>query len=68
MIEVVAMVCFITEPTKCKDVHLSFAIQSITPQQCMMFGQVELAKWTLGNPNWIIRKFSCGPAGRFIKT
>ncbi len=36
MIEVVAMVCFIQDPTKCKEVHLSFAAESVTPQQCMM--------------------------------
>jgi len=67
MIEVVAMVCFISDPNKCKDVHLSFVAQSITPQQCMMYGQMELAKWTEGNPNWTIRKFTCGRAGRFAK-
>ena len=54
MIEVVAMVCFMNDPAKCKDVHLSFAAESVTPQQCMMYGQMELAKWTEGNPNWQI--------------
>jgi hypothetical protein len=67
MIEVVAIVCFITEPEKCKDVHLTFAAQSVTPQQCMMYGQMELAKWSQGNPNWEIRKFSCGRAGKYAK-
>jgi hypothetical protein len=33
----------------------------------MMYGQMELAKWTGENPNWTIRKFSCGRAGRFAK-
>ena len=61
MIEVVAMVCFIQDPNKCKDVHLSFAAESVTPQQCMMYGQMELAKWTEGNPNWQIRKFTLRP-------
>jgi hypothetical protein len=67
MIEVVAMVCFIQAPQHCKDVHLSFAAEDVTPQQCMMYGQMELAKWTVGHPNWQIRKFTCGPAGRFAK-
>ena len=39
----------------------------VTPQQCMMYGQMELAKWTEGNPNWQIRKFKCGRPGRFAK-
>jgi hypothetical protein len=67
MIEVVALVCFIQEPERCKDISLSFAAESVTPQQCMMYGQMELAKWTEGHPNWQIRKWSCGRAGRFAK-
>ena len=67
MIELVAMVCFVSDPTRCKDVHLSFAAEAVTPMQCMKYGQMELAKWTQGNPNWQIRKFSCGVAGRYAK-
>ncbi len=67
MIEVVAMVCFVSDPNKGKDVHLTFAAESVTPQQCMMYGQMELAKWTGENPNWQIRKLSCGRSGRFAK-
>jgi hypothetical protein len=33
----------------------------------MMYGQMELAKWTVGHPNWAIRKWSCGRAGRYAK-
>lgn len=65
MIEVVALVCSMQAPLRCKDVRLSFAADSVTPQQCMMYGQMELAKWTLGNPNWVIRKWSCGRSGQF---
>lgn len=67
MIEVVALVCSMQAPLRCKDLHLSFAAESITPQQCMMYGQIELAKWTVEHPNWQIHKFSCGRAGRFAK-
>jgi len=67
MIEVVALVCTMQAPLRCKDVHLSFAADSVTPQQCMMYGQMELAKWTMGHPNWAIRKWSCGRAGRYAK-
>ena len=67
MIEVVALVCFINAPERCKDVHLSFAAQSVTPHQCMMYGQMELAKWTRGHPKWQVRKWKCGRAGLFAK-
>ena len=67
MIEVVAMVCFIHESERCKDIHLCFAAEVVTPQQCMLYGQMELAKWTVGHPNWQIRKFRAGASGRFAK-
>jgi hypothetical protein len=62
MIEIVLSVCMLADPAKCKDVHLSYAAEStnITPQQCMMNGQPEIAKWSEGNPNWQIQKWRCG--------
>lgn len=60
MIEIVASVCMIANPGACKDVHLSFAEESVTPQQCFYFGQIELAKWSEGHPNWTIQRWKCG--------
>lgn len=68
MIEVVALMCSIQVPNRCKDVHLTFAAETITPQQCMMYGQAELAKWTVGNPEWgSVRRFTCRRVGQFSK-
>jgi hypothetical protein len=68
MIEVVALVCSMQAPLRCKDVHLSFAAESFTPQQCMMYGQMELAKWRNEHPGWFIAHgFKCGQAGRYAK-
>ncbi len=33
----------------------------------MMYGQMELAKWTRGHPKWQVRKWTCGRAGLFAK-
>jgi hypothetical protein len=34
----------------------------------MMYGQMELAKWTMEHPGWqIVRGFKCGRAGRYAK-
>ncbi len=33
----------------------------------MMYGQMELAKWTRGHPKWRIKKWKCGRAGLFAK-
>ncbi|HEX9881101.1 MAG TPA: hypothetical protein VGA65_01195 [Hyphomicrobium sp.] len=47
---------------------LSFAADSVTPQQCMMYGQFELAKWTNEHPGWQVKHgFKCGRAGRYAK-
>jgi hypothetical protein len=68
MIEVVALVCSMQAPLRCKDVNLIFAGDSVTPQQCMMYGQMELAKWSAEHPGWrIVHGFKCGRAGRYAK-
>ena len=67
MLELVIAVCMIDAPERCKDVHLNFAEENVTAQQCMMFGQIEISKWVEGNPKWAIRKWSCGRAGIMAK-
>lgn len=64
MLEILASVCLTADPGKCKDVHLTFIAESqnVTQQQCFQFGQIELAKWTAGHPDWRIAKWSCRPA------
>jgi hypothetical protein len=67
MIELLATVCLISSPSQCKDVQLSFAADGITAHQCMMSGQVELAKWVEGHPKWRIDRWTCRPAGQVAK-
>lgn len=50
MIELVLSICLIAEPTRCRDVRLSFAEPSVTPQSCLMNGQIEIAKWIDSHP------------------
>lgn len=67
MIEIVMSVCLIDAPDRCKDVRLSYMAESVTPFECMMYGQTEMAKWTEGNPNWKIAKWKCGAARQIAK-
>jgi hypothetical protein len=68
MIEVVALVCSMQAPLRCKDLNLTFVGENVTLQQCMMYGQMELAKWTSEHPGWhIVRGFKCGRAGRYAR-
>ncbi|MFZ2556190.1 MAG: hypothetical protein WAZ27_01475 [Minisyncoccia bacterium] len=67
MIELVVVVCMIDQPSRCKDVTLTFESETVTSQQCEMYGQMEMAKWIGENPNWGIRKWNCQPAGQVAK-
>ncbi len=44
MIELLANVCLVASPAQCKDVHLTYAADGVTPHLCMMFGQGELMR------------------------
>lgn len=59
MIELVVSVCLLGDPGTCKDVHLTFAEANMTPYQCMMQGQPQIAQWANGHPKWRVRKFHC---------
>ena len=60
MIEIVMTVCLIAAADKCEDVKLNFMAQSVTPYQCMMYGQHEISKWMEGHPKWRIQRWRCG--------
>ncbi len=68
VIELFAAVCLIDNPTKCKDVSLIYAAEALTPMQCLMQAQPEVAKWIGEHPGWRIKRYSCRPAGQFAKT
>ena len=58
MIELVFTACLLASPEKCESRHLTFA-ENISPMQCLMGAQPELAKWTAANPKWRIARFKC---------
>lgn len=59
MIELVFSACLIAAPASCKDVHLTYMAQSVTPLQCMLYGQPHMAEWINVNPQWRIMRFRC---------
>lgn len=67
MLELVLSVCQIADPSHCKDVRLNFAEENVTPMQCLMGGQVEIAKWINFHPDWQVAKWSCARAGLLAK-
>lgn len=60
MFELIISVCLLNSPDQCKNVHLTYMGELNTPYQCMMIGQPEMAKWSVSNPGWSIRKWRCG--------
>ncbi len=64
MIEIVVAVCLINEPSRCKDVTLNFEGQTVSSDQCMTNGQIEMANWIGEHPNWVIQGWHSGTAGR----
>jgi hypothetical protein len=68
MIELVFIVCLATAPDQCKDIHLTYAEEAITPMQCVMHGQPQIARWISENPPiWTVKRWYCSPVGRRLK-
>lgn len=57
MIELLFVACLATDPTHCRERSLVFT--NVTPMQCLMGAQPELAKWSVNNPNSRIRSWRC---------
>jgi hypothetical protein len=67
LIEMLVAVCLIDEPAKCRDVSLTYSRESLTPMQCLMQAQPEIAKWIGEHPRWRVKRFACRVAGSFAK-
>ena len=67
MIVLVLSVCFYSEAATCKDVHLTYSAASVTPMQCMMSGQAQIAQWANGHPKWQVKRWKCAAASQIAK-
>lgn len=67
MIELIVAVCLIDQPNSCRDVHLGSNQENVSLNQCVMRGQLEMARWIGENPDWQIKKWKCQPAGQVAK-
>lgn len=65
MIELLAVMC--TLNGACRDVAITYAAESVTVLQCMVQSQAELAKWATEHPGYQVKRWKCGPAGRYAK-
>lgn len=67
MLELLVSVCLLSDPTRCKDVSLVYSDENLTPMQCLMGAQPEIAKWIEAHPQWALRRWTCQRAGLFAK-
>lgn len=64
MLELVLMVCLITDPSRCKDVALTYSAESVNPYTCVTRAQPEIAKWIEAHPKWVAKRWTCRAAGQ----
>lgn len=57
MIELLFVACLATATDECRERSLLFT--DITPMQCLIGAQPELAKWSENHPNMEIRSWKC---------
>ena len=57
-IQIVVMVCQITQPDQCEEQHLQFAWQG-SLAQCALSAQPYIAQWIGDHPQWIVKRYHC---------
>jgi hypothetical protein len=59
MIELIFTACLLTAPADCREFHLTYADETLTPMACLMGSQAQLADWTGSHPAWRIARYKC---------
>lgn len=67
MIELIALICLASSPNVCRDEAIT-ASANVTPFQCLMGAQIELAKWANEHPGWRVMGWKCQRAGMMART
>lgn len=62
LIELIFVTCLAREPGTCHEESHLFA-EPISIMGCMMAAQPYMAAWSETHPDWVVRSWSCGPAG-----
>lgn len=60
MIELVFTVCSILHGAQCHTERQTYMAQHVSLFECMRYGQLELARWSVSHPNYSIHKWRCG--------
>lgn len=60
MIELILFACLLREPGHCERQYLPTAV-TMGMMECVVTGQLQVARWHAEHPGWLIRHWSCGP-------
>ena len=59
MYELIVIACLIAHPARCEEFAVPFQ-EPMGMTACLREGQLHLAEWVAGHPDWLIRRWSCG--------
>lgn len=61
MVSLIVTACLLATPAKCEEFYLP---GEVSPMQCALFGQQQLAEWSKYHPKWKISGWECRPVGQ----
>ena len=59
MISIVMSICSLLSGQTCRTERLAFADEAASLHTCMLYGQMEMARWALSHPNWSVQRWRC---------
>ena len=60
MVELVVLACLLKNPQHCEEFPIPF-LQPMQVMQCVYQGHMRTMQWATEHPDWIIKRWSCGP-------
>jgi hypothetical protein len=64
MLQLVIAACLTAGP--CRDFTLLYDPREVPLMMCVAAGQVEIARWQEGHPDWTVVRWRCGYAPRGV--
>lgn len=58
--DLVLLVCLATSPNVCREERVAVSVEQTDPRMCMVGAVPTIAEWTESNPDWNVRRWTCG--------
>lgn len=66
-LKLVITMCQLANANVCQDVISDYE-QDVTPQQCIVWAQAQMAKVMDEHPGWRVTRYSCRPANKIERS